>query len=92
MLFLLGFMGVALDFGRLFVVKGELQTAVDSWALAAARELNGQTDAIGRAQSAGMAAGNANRVNLQSAAWNGQGKLTSADISFRDQAYAATTA
>lgn len=90
MLFLLGFMGVALDFGRLFVVKGELQTAVDSCALAAARELNGQADAIVRAQSAGLAAGNANRVNLQSTAWNGQGKLTSADISFRDQAYAGT--
>lgn len=87
MLFLLGFMGVALDFGRLFVVKGELQTAVDSCALAAARELNGQADAIARAQSAGLAAGNANRVNLQSTAWNGQGKLTSTDISFLNKDY-----
>lgn len=93
MLFLLGFMGIALDFGRLFVVKTELQTAVDSCALAAARELNGQPDAITRAQSAGMVAGNANNANLQSASWNGQGKLTATDthISFREQDYANPT-
>jgi len=36
LLFLLGFMGIALDFGHLFVVKTELQTASDSCALAAA--------------------------------------------------------
>lgn len=91
LLFLLGFMGIALDFGRLFVVKSELQTAMDSCALAAARELNGQTDAIVRAQSAGMVAGNGNRANLQSATWSGQGQLTAANISFRDPNYTATT-
>lgn len=90
MLFLLGFMGIALDFGRLFVVKTELQTAMDSCALAAARELNGQSDAIARAQSAGMAAGNGNNANLQSSNWNGAGKIVSGDISFRDKDYAAT--
>lgn len=92
MLFLLGFMGIALDFGRLFIVKTELQTAMDSCALAAARELNGQTDAIARAQSAGMAVGNGNNANLQSSNWNGAGKITSANISFRDKNYAATSA
>lgn len=92
MLFLLGFMGIALDFGRLFVVKTELQTAVDSCALAAARELNGQADAITRAQSAGMAAGNANNANLQSTSWNGAGKITASDIDiFRDKEYLRTT-
>ncbi len=91
MLFLLGFMGIALDFGRLFVVKSELQTAMDSCALAAARELNGLPDAIARAQSAGMTAGNGNRANLQSDTWNGQGKLSTADISFLDQSYSDTT-
>ncbi|MEN2429860.1 pilus assembly protein TadG-related protein [Comamonas sp. F1-6] len=92
MLFLLGFMGIALDFGRLFIVKTELQTAVDSCALAAARELNGQSDAITRAQSAGMAAGNSNNANLQSASWNGVGKITASDIGiFRDKTYAQTT-
>ena len=45
MLFLLGFIGFALDFGRLFVVKSELQTAMDSCALAAAQELDLQPDA-----------------------------------------------
>ncbi|GGH50781.1 hypothetical protein GCM10010975_03950 [Comamonas phosphati] len=91
LLFLLGFMGIALDFGRLFVVKTELQTAMDSCALAAARELNGQTDAIARAQSAGMAVGNSNNANLQSSNWNGTGKLVSGDITFRDKDYAATS-
>ena len=88
MLFLLGFMGIALDFGRLFVVKTELQTAVDSCALAAAQELDGQSSAITRARSAGMAAGNANNANLQSTSWNGVGKITASDIDiFRDKEY-----
>jgi len=90
LLFLLGFMGIALDFGHLFVVKTELQTAMDSCALAAAQELDGQTGARARAQSAGRTAGNMNRVNMQSATWSGQGQLANADITFRDAAYAAT--
>jgi Flp pilus assembly protein TadG len=88
---LLGFMGVALDFGHLFVVRTELQTAMDSCALAAAQELNGQPDAIARARNAGIAAGNINRVNLQSATWSGKAQLAAADITFRDNAHNATT-
>jgi len=91
LLFLLGFMGIALDFGHLFVVRTELQTAVDSCALAAARELDGQNSAITRAKSAGQTAGNANRVNMQSATWSGQGQIVQAEITFRDPAYAPTT-
>lgn len=91
LLFLMGFMGIALDFGHLFVVRAELQTAVDSCALAAARELDGQGSAIARAQSAGQTAGNANRVNMQSATWSGEGQIVLADIAFRDAAYASTT-
>lgn len=91
LLFLMGFMGIALDFGHLFVVKTELQTAVDSCALSAARELDGQGTAITRATSAGQTAGNANRVNMQSSTWNGQGQIVTADITFRDASYAATT-
>ena len=91
LLFLLGFMGIALDFGRLFVVRTELQTAVDSCALAAARELDKQGTAIARARNAGVTAGNANGVNMQSASWSGQGKIVFADISFRDVSYAATS-
>lgn len=92
MLFLLGFMGIALDFGRLFIVKTELQTAMDSCALAAAKELDGQPDSLTRAVSAGITAGNLNRVDLQSANWRGKGQITDADIIFRDGAYNPTTA
>ena len=90
LLFLLGFMGIALDFGHMFVVRTELQTAVDSCALAAARELDKQGSAITRARSAGQTAGNANRVNMQSSTWSGQGQIVFADITFRDAAYAST--
>jgi Flp pilus assembly protein TadG len=82
---LLGFMGLALDLGHLFVVRTELQTSMDACALAAAQELNGQPDALARATNAGIAAGNANRVDLQSANWSGKGQVTAGDISFRDQ-------
>lgn len=94
MLFLLGFMGFALDFGRMFVVKSELQTAMDSCALAAAQELDGLPDAITRATSAGITAGNLNRVNFQSSTWAGQGQVAAADIDFmaaQAAGYAVTT-
>ena len=65
LLFLLGFMGIALDFGHLFVVKTELQTAVDGCALAAAQELDGASDALNRATNAGKTVANLNRVNFQ---------------------------
>jgi hypothetical protein len=88
---LLGFMAIAFDFGHLFIVKTELQTAMDSCALAAAQELDGQASALTRARSAGVTAANLNRVNLQSANWDGKGQLAGADISFRDAAYVVTT-
>jgi hypothetical protein len=91
LLFLLGFMGIALDFGHLFVVRTELQTAVDSCALAAARELDKQGSSITRAKSAGQTSGNANRVNMQSATWGGQGQIVATEVTFRDAAYAPTT-
>jgi hypothetical protein len=65
LLFLLGFMGIALDFGHLFIVKTELQTAMDSCALAAAQELDGAGDALTRATNAGMTSGNLNKINFQ---------------------------
>ena len=91
LLFLLGFMGFALDFGHLFVVKTELQTAMDSCALAAAQELDLQPSAIDRATSAGLTAGNLNRVGFQSATWSGQGQLVRAEITFKDPSYLTTT-
>jgi Flp pilus assembly protein TadG len=91
LLFLLGFIGFALDFGRLFIVKSELQTAMDSCALAAAQELDLQPTAIDRAKSAGMTAGNLNAVNLQSASWSGKGQLVDAEITFKAADYSVTT-
>src|SRR3954465_167661 len=80
MLFLLGFMGLALDFGHLFVVKTEMQTATDSCALAAAQELDGAVDALARASSAGVTAGNLNRVNFQ----GGASGIVANDVTFSD--------
>lgn len=80
MLFLLGFIGFALDLSRLFIVKSELQTALDSCALAAAQELDGTSTATARALYAGPTVGNLNNVNLQSANWDGTGKLTSDSV------------
>lgn len=85
LLMMLGFMGLALDFGHLFVIRTELQTSMDACALAAAQELNGQPDALSRATSAGITAGNANGVDLQSSTWKGKAMISAADISFRDQ-------
>ena len=90
LLFLLGFMAIALDFGHLFVVRDELQTSIDSCALAAAQELDGATDAITRATNAGITAGNVNNVNFQSGTWSGKGKIVAANITFKDAAYAVT--
>lgn len=97
LLFLLGFMGFALDFARTFVVKTELQTAMDSCALAAAQELDlqpsigGAPSAIDRAINAGRTAGNLNAVHFQSGNWNGKGQLINTDITFKDPSYLTTT-
>lgn len=81
LLFLLGFMGLAVDFGRLFVTKSELQTALDSCALAAAQELDGKSDALNRARQAGLTAANLHQVHFQN---QGAG-LVAADIEFSDR-------
>jgi Flp pilus assembly protein TadG len=91
MLFLLGFLGFALDFARTFVVKTELQTAMDSCALSAAQELDGASDSLTRATSAGLTAGNLNAVQFQSQDWAGQGQITTGEITFRDASYNVTT-
>lgn len=48
----IGFTALALDLGKVFIVKSELQNAADSCALAAATELDGGNDALVRAQGA----------------------------------------
>lgn len=50
---LLGIAALALDLGRLYVLRTEMQNAVDAAALAAAAELNARSDAIERARVAG---------------------------------------
>lgn len=85
---LLGFAGLIVDLGRMFVIKTELQNATDACALAAARELTCDPSALGggncpasflqSAQDAGIAVGNRNTVNLQSA----YAAFTADDIKF----------
>lgn len=66
MVVLIGFVGLALDLGKLFVAKTELQNSVDSCALAAARELTGaNTNQLVLAEAAGIAAGTQNNVLFQ---------------------------
>lgn len=91
LVFLLAAAGVAIDFGRLFVIRTELQSALDSCALSAARELDGSDTAIVRAQSAGPSAGNAQALNFQSASWADRPKLSSASLRFFDRQYNPTT-
>ena len=91
LLFLMGFMGIAPDLRHLLMVKTEPQTAVDSCALSAAREFDGQGAAITRAVSAGRSAGNTNRVNMQSSTWSGQGRAAATGFTFREASHAATT-
>ncbi|MGE5321023.1 MAG: pilus assembly protein TadG-related protein, partial [Hyphomicrobiaceae bacterium] len=80
-LVLLGMIGLALDMGQMFVNKTELQNAADACALAAARELDGNADALTRADAAGVKVGTQNLVGFQKTAV----VLTPADISYSDQ-------
>ena len=62
---LVGMIGLVVDMGHMFVIKTELQNAADSCALAAARELDGASDALLRAESAGITVGQQNKADLQ---------------------------
>ncbi len=63
---LIGFVGLALDLGKLFVAKTELQNSVDACALAAARELTGaNSKQLILAEAAGIATGERHRVYFQ---------------------------
>jgi Flp pilus assembly protein TadG len=68
---LIGFAGLALDLGRFFVIKSELQNAVDACALAAASQLRpGQNDAnaLIKARAYGKLVAGKNRANFQGGA------------------------
>lgn len=63
---LIGFVGLALDLGKLFVAKTELQNSVDACALAAARELTGaNSNQLILAEAAGITTGERHRVYFQ---------------------------
>lgn len=64
---LVAFAGLALDLGKLYVAKTELQNSADACALAAARELTGVSAAqFALAESAGIETGIRNLVMFQS--------------------------
>jgi len=62
---LLGFLGLVVDLGRMYVAKTELQNAADACSLAAASQLNSGTVALTRAVSFGIAVGTHNKVGFQ---------------------------
>lgn len=61
---LVGFIGLALDLGKLYVAKSELQNGADSCALAAARDLTGATP-LAVSEAAGITAGSRNYALFQ---------------------------
>ena len=85
---LIGFAGLALDGGRLFMQKTELQNAADACALAASRELTCDPAAgacaasfLINAENAGLAVAGRNRIDFQGSPL-GAAQLTAADITF----------
>jgi len=69
---LVGFIGLALDAGHLYLTKTELQNSADACALAASYELTGAPSipsaAFDRAEAAGRAVGRQNNVDFQGSA------------------------
>lgn len=66
LLVLMGFAGLVIDTGRLFVTKTELQSAVDACALAGARFVNSPTvDQLEIAESVGRSVGQLNKGVFQ---------------------------
>ncbi|MFL9857106.1 pilus assembly protein TadG-related protein [Paraburkholderia madseniana] len=65
---LIGFVGLALDLGKLYVTRSELQNSADACALAAARDLTGATVNLSVSEAAGITAGHLNYALFQSGA------------------------
>ena len=66
---LMGAVGLAVDLGRMYIVKGEAQTFADSAALAAVLELDGSSAGITRANAA--VTNNPNKNTFGTAAFSG---------------------
>lgn len=64
---LIGFVGLALDLGKLYVTRSELQNSADACALAAARDLTGAVN-LSVSEAAGITAGHLNYALFQGAA------------------------
>ena len=87
---LFGMMGFAIDLGRLYLVRGELNHAAEAAALAAAAQLMGTSGSLDRANTAAQVAITQNKYNFGSLTpGEGGGNLTS---TITDPAYFATIA
>lgn len=78
---LIGVVGLALDLGKLYIVRSELQNSADACALAAVRDLTGATINLSVSEAAGITAGNLNRVFFQSTAVQ---LATDSNVTFSD--------
>jgi len=80
---LVGFIGLALDLGKLYVSKSELQNRADSCALAAARDLTGATP-LTVSEAAGFTAGARNLVLFQGKLEQQPGITSTEAVTFTD--------
>lgn len=79
LLVLVGILGLVLDLGHLYITKTELQNAADACALSGARELSVfNASTATRATDAAIAAGIANKVDLQASPVD----IQTADVTF----------
>lgn len=77
---MIGFVGLALDLGKLYVTRSELQNSADACALSAARDLTSAIS-LSVAEADGIAAGHLNFVFFQNKAVQ---MLTNANVTFSD--------
>ncbi len=78
---LIGFVGLALDLGKLYVTRSELQNSADACALAAARDLTGATVNLSVSEAAGITAGHQNFALFQQ---NAVQLNTDSNVTFSD--------
>ncbi|MCA7937146.1 pilus assembly protein TadG-related protein [Burkholderia cepacia] len=77
---MIGFVGLALDLGKLYVTRSELQNSADACALSAARDLTGAIS-LTVAEADGIAAGHLNFVFFQNQSVQ---MLTNTNVTFSD--------
>ncbi|NHV28157.1 pilus assembly protein TadG-related protein [Burkholderia sp. D-99] len=77
---MIGFVGLALDLGKLYVTRSELQNSADACALSAARDLTGAIS-LTVAEADGIAAGHLNFVFFQNKSVQ---MLTNTNVTFSD--------